>query len=139
MKKLFLGNLPYAMTEAELGRIIGTDLGIKHESLKLVMDRETGKPRGFGFLELASDEAAEAAKKLLEGYPLPAGRGTRPLHVDFAKQEERRGGGGGGGPRSGGGGGDRRGGGGGDRRDGGGRGGREGWREERRRGGRGDY
>jgi len=90
-------------------------------SASLVMDRETGRPRGFGFVEFNNDEQAKAAMAALNGTNVDG----RDLTVNEAKPRE---GGGGGGGRGGfGGGGSRGGGGGGGGRSGGGGGGRGGW------------
>lgn len=119
-KKLYVGNLSYNTTEDELRDAFGQD-GRAVEEVAIVMDRETGRPRGFAFVTMASDKDAQAAISALDGQAV----GGRTLRVNEAM--ERGGGGGGGGGRGpGGGGGGYRGGGdrGGDR--GGGRGGRGG-------------
>ena len=100
MKKLYVGNLPFSATEDEV-REFFSQHGTVH-SVALINDRETGRPRGFGFVEM-DDEAAMAAIQNLDG----ADMGGRPLRVNEA-QERRGGGGGGGGYRGGGGGGPRR-------------------------------
>jgi len=103
-KKLYVGNLPFSATEAELREAFE-----KHgtvESINVITDRETGRPRGFAFIEM-EDAGADAARQALDGQDL----GGRNIRVDEA--HDRRGGGGGGGGRGGGGGG--RGGGGRDR------------------------
>ena len=111
--RLYVGNLAFHATEdvvnahfAPIGEVV---------SVSVMLDRETGRSRGFAFVEMASAELAQKAVSELNGKELQG----RSLRVDIA--EERRGGGGGGGGRGGGGGGGGyRGGGGGDR---GGRGG----------------
>ena len=106
--KLYVGNLPYSTTEADL-----RDLFSSHGSLDDVhipLDRETGQARGFAFVTLSTREAGESAMKELDGTDF----GGRNLRINEA--EERRGGGGGGYRGGGGGGG---GGGGRDRRGGG--------------------
>jgi RNA recognition motif-containing protein len=118
-KKLYVGNLSYNTTEDELREAFGQD-GRAVEEVAIVMDRETGRPRGFAFVTMASDKDAQSAISSLDGQTV----GGRTLRVNEAME---RSGGGGGGGRSGGGGGYR---GGGDR--GGGRGDRGG------RGGGGD-
>lgn len=107
MKKLYVGNLPFSATETEVQDLFGKH-GTVH-SVALINDRETGRPRGFGFVEM-DDDAAEAAISALNGYEM----GGRDLRVNEA--QERRGGGGGGGRGRGGGGGGYGGGGGGGRR-----------------------
>ena len=92
MKKIYVGNLPYSATEDEL-----RDLFAQHgdvTSVSLVNDRETGRPRGFGFVEMA-DEDAESAIQALDG----AQMGGRTLKVNEARPRENGGGGGGGGFR----------------------------------------
>jgi RNA recognition motif-containing protein len=104
-KKLYVGNLPFSTTEEDLKEAFG-----KHgtvESINVITDRETGRPRGFAFIEMDAS-GADAAKEALDGQEL----GGRNIRVDEA--HDRRGGGGGG--RGGGGrGGGGRGGGGRDR------------------------
>ena len=110
MKKLYVGNLPFSATNEDISELFGQH-GTVH-SVALINDRETGRPRGFGFVEM-DDDAAMAAIQALDGHEIDG----RALRVNEA-QDRPRGGGGGGGGRSGGGGGGRSGGGG-----GGGRGG----------------
>ena len=97
MKKLYVGNLPFTATEDEITEMFGAH-GTVH-SVALINDRETGRPRGFGFVEM-DDDAAVAAMQALDGSDM----GGRALRVNEA-QERRRGGGGGGGGYGGGGGG----------------------------------
>ncbi len=116
--KLYVGNLPFKTTENDL-----RDLFAQHgdvASATIVMDRETGRPRGFGFVEFANDEHARAAMAALNGKNYDG----RDLTVNEAKPREGGGGGGGRGGFGGGGGG--RGGFGGGGGGGGGRG-RGGW------------
>ena len=103
-KRLYVGNLSFNATEMDL-RDLFADSGTVAEA-KLVMDRDTGRPRGFGFVEMSTDAEAATAISNLNGREFMG----RPLTVNEA--QERSGGGGGGG-RGGGGGG--RGGGGGGR------------------------
>ncbi len=114
--KIYVGNLSFNTSESQL-----RDLFAAHgtvTSASLVMDRDTGRPRGFGFVEMSNDSEAQAAMAALNGKPLDG----RDLTVNEAKPRE---GGGGGGGRGGfGGGGSRGGGGGGSRGGGGGGGGR---------------
>ena len=94
--KLFVGNLSYQTTENDL-----QDLFSAHGSVtevNLMMDRATGRPRGFGFVTMATPEAAEAAVAALHGKNI----GGRDLTVNVARPREERppgsfGGGGGGG------------------------------------------
>jgi RNA recognition motif-containing protein len=98
-KKLYVGNIPFTTTEAEL-----RELFEKHgtvESVSVIMDRETGRPRGFAFVEMGDAEAADAAIRQLDGRSL----GGRALRVNEATSRPAGGGGGGGGRGFGGGGG----------------------------------
>ncbi len=105
MKKLYVGNLPFQASETELQELF-TNAGITVTTITLVRDRQTGDPRGFGFVEIASDEEAERAIQSLNGQELLG----RRLVVNEARPPRERGFGGG---RGGGGGGYGRGGGGG--------------------------
>lgn len=111
---IYVGNMSYDTTEDDLREAFSAFGTVT--SVSIIMDRETGRPRGFAFVEMASDEEGKAA---IEGLNLQK-IGGRSVTVNEARPREDRGGGGGGGRRGGGGGGGRRGGGGG----GGGRGGR---------------
>jgi RNA recognition motif-containing protein len=103
-KKIYVGNLPFSATEDEVRGLFERHGSVV--SVSLINDRETGRPRGFGFVEM-DENGAEAAISALDGKEF----GGRSLRVNEA--QDRRGGGGGGG----GGGGRRFGGGGGGRRD----------------------
>jgi RNA recognition motif-containing protein len=120
--KLYVGNLSFSTNEQRLREIFEAHGEVA--SATIVMDRETGRPRGFGFVEMNDDEAAKAAIEALNGQNVDG----RDLTVNEAKPREDRGGGGRGG-FGGGGGGRGFGGGGGGRGFGGGGGG----------GGRGGY
>lgn len=100
---LFVAGLPYDLDDAELNEIFEKFGAVK--SAKVVIDRETGKSKGFGFVEMVEDADGRDAIEHLNDISL----GKKPLVV---KQAEDRGSGGGGGFRSGGGGGFRSGGGG---------------------------
>ena len=106
-KKLYVGNLPYSMDEQKLNETFSPFGTV--ESVRIITDRETGRSKGFGFVEMSSDDEASEAIKNLNGAELDG----RNIRVDEAT-ERPRGGGGGGGGRGGFGG----------RRGGGGRGGR---------------
>jgi cold-inducible RNA-binding protein len=100
--KLFVGNLSFEVTENEL-RDLFAQSGTVTE-VTLMLDRATGRSRGFAFVTMATDEAAQAAIGALNGHELKG----RALTVNVARPREERGGGGGGGFRGGrGGGGDR--------------------------------
>ena len=119
--KLYVGNLPYSMRDSDLEQSFGQFGSVT--SAKVMMERDTGRSKGFGFVEMGSDAEALAAVEGMNGAPL----GGRNLVVNEARPMEprppRTGGFGGGGGGYGGGGGGREGGGGGY---GGGGGGREG-------------
>jgi RNA recognition motif-containing protein len=94
--KLYVGNLPFSITEQELEGIF-SQLG-PVESASVITDRDTGRSRGFAFVEMSTREAAEAAISQLNGYQLDG----RALVVNEARPREDRGGyGGGGGGRGG--------------------------------------
>ena len=98
MKKLYVGNLPFSATETEINELFSKHGNV--HSVALINDRETGRPRGFGFVEM-DDEAATAAISALNGQEM----GGRDLKVNEAQDKPRGGGGGGGGGYGGGGGG----------------------------------
>ena len=117
--KLYVGNLSFNTTNQDLNDLFG-EIG-KVESANVVEDRDTGRSRGFGFVEMSSKEEADNAIAQLNGKEVDG----RELKVNEAKPQENRGGGGGGRGGYGGGGGGGRGGygGGGGNRGGGGGGG----------------
>ena len=106
--KLFVGNLPFSATGADLEGLFGQFGAVT--SANVISDKFTGQSRGFGFVEMGSAQDAQAAIEKFNGYELQG----RALTVNEAKPQENRGGGGGG--RSFGGGGGGGGGGGRDRR-----------------------
>ncbi len=103
-KRLYVGNLPYSTSSADLEAMFGA-FG-KVTSAQVIQDRDTGRSKGFGFVEMSSDSEAQAA---INGLNDKENNG-RPLTVNEAKPRENnpRGGGGGGGGYGGGGGGGRR-------------------------------
>ncbi len=107
--KLYVGNLSFDTSAQDLEQIFGESGTV--QSASIIEDRETGRSRGFAFVEMASAEEAKAAISALDGKEV----GGRNLKVNEAKPRESNGGGGGGGGRGGygGGGGGNRGGGGG--------------------------
>lgn len=111
--KLYVGNLSFKTSSEDLQQLFAQAGTV--ESASVVEDRETGRSRGFGFVEMSTNEEAQAAIQQFNGKDLDG----RNLNVNEAKPREDRGGGGGGGRGGFGGGGGNRGGGGG----GGGRGG----------------
>jgi RNA recognition motif-containing protein len=106
MTKIYVGNLPFTATEQDVKELFGQHGTV--ESVALPTDRETGRPRGFGFVEMPQADA-QRAMGALNGFNM----GGRPLRVNEAQDRPRTGGGGGGGGRMGGGGGRPGGGGGG--------------------------
>ncbi len=124
MKRLYVGNLPYQMTDAELNELFAAYGAV--ESAQVIVDRETGRSKGFGFVQMGNPAEADAATQALNGQQFKG----RPLTVNEARPKSEFGGaggggggggyGGGGGGRSGGGGGYGGGGGGGGRSSGGG-------------------
>jgi len=107
-KRLYVGNLSFSSTEADI-RDLFAQAGTVTDA-KLVLDRDTGRPRGFGFVEMSTEAEAQKAINDLNGREFQG----RALRVNEA-QERTGGGGGGGGGRGFGGGGGRGGGGGGGR------------------------
>jgi RNA recognition motif-containing protein len=101
--KLYVGNLNYNATEDELRELFGAHGNVT--SVAIIMDRETGRSKGFGFVEFSSDEEGKAAIAALDGKET----GGRALKVNEARPQGggQRGGGGGGGRDSRGGGGGR--------------------------------
>src|SRR5579862_4226994 len=101
MAKIYVGNLPFSASEADVRALFSQHGTV--ESVSLPTDRETGRPRGFGFVEMSQADAARAIQSL-NGYQM----GGRPLRVNEAQDKPRSGprpGGGGGGYRGGNGGG----------------------------------
>ena len=98
MAKIYVGNLPFTATDEEIRTLFAAHGTV--ESVALPMDRETGRPRGFGFVEMSPADASRAIQNL-NGTDM----GGRSLKVNEAQDKPRSGGGGrsGGGFRSGGG------------------------------------
>jgi len=95
--RLYVGNLPFSADEEQVRELFSRNNRTVME-VKLITDRDTGRPRGFGFIEMASQEDAEGAIRELNGFNM----GGRPLTVNEARERsegggDRRGGGGGGG------------------------------------------
>ena len=94
--KLYVGNLPYSVTEGELKELF-TQCGEVRE-INLIVDNETGRPKGFAFIEMGSPEDADDAIDKFDGYLLK----ERSIKVNKARpkrDDNRRGGNGGGGRR----------------------------------------
>ena len=95
--KLYVGNLDYNTTEQTLGEAFGAD-GRQVTEIAILTDRMTGRPRGFGFVTMATNEDAQAAIAALNGKTVDG----RPLKVNEAQERAPRSGGGyGGGNRGG--------------------------------------
>src|SRR3954471_16157546 len=90
MSKIYVGNLPFSADEAQVRALFEPHGAV--ESVSLINDRETGRPRGFGFVEMSREDAAKAIQAL-NGKDM----GGRPLKVNEAQDKPRGGGGGGGG------------------------------------------
>ena len=86
--KLYVGNLPFTVTEDELREVFARHGEV--QSVNVIMDRDTGRPRGFGFVEMNDSSAADDAMRALDGSDL----GGRSIKVNEA--QDRRGAGGGG-------------------------------------------
>src|SRR3954467_5327291 len=112
-KKLYVGNMSYDVDSSTLEQMFSAHGTV--QSAEVIADRDTGRSKGFGFVEMGSDAEAQAAIAAMNGQE----HGGRALTVNEAKPKEKRSGGGGGGGYGGGGGGAGRGG----RRGGGRRGG----------------
>lgn len=90
MFNIYVGNLPFSTTETELQELFSQHGEV--ERVSLISDRETGRPRGFGFVEMRDDDAGREAIKALDGQEI----GGRQLRVNEAKPRGERDGGGGG-------------------------------------------
>ena len=90
-KKLYVGNLSYNVTSSDLEQLCSPHGAV--QSAEVIQDRDTGRSKGFGFVEMGSDEEAQAAIAALNGQEHEG----RALTVNEAKPREDRGGGGGGG------------------------------------------
>ena len=91
-KKLYVGNLPFSSTEEELRELFGRHGSV--ETVNVITDRETGRSKGFGFVEFGNDSEARAAIQALSGQEY----GGRALTVNEARPKTGGGGGGGGRP-----------------------------------------
>jgi RNA recognition motif-containing protein len=92
--RLYVGNLPFSSDEQQLRELFEQN-GRSVEEVKLITDRETGRPRGFGFVEMGSTEDAESAIRELDGQDF----GGRSIKVNEARERNQGGGGRGGGRR----------------------------------------
>jgi RNA recognition motif-containing protein len=98
-RKLYVGNLAYSVTDSTLEQMFAAFGTV--QSAQVIMDRDTGRSKGFGFVEMGSDQEAQAAITGLNGKDVDG----RSLTVNEARPKEDRGGGGGRGGFGGGGGG----------------------------------
>lgn len=110
-KKLYVGNLPYSVRDSDLEDLFAAHGSV--QSAQVIIERDTGRSKGFGFVEMSNDQEAQEAISALNGRDMEG----RTLTVNEARPKEE---GGGGGRRGGGGGGGGYGGGGGGRSGGGG-------------------
>ena len=94
-KKLYVGNLAYGITDSDLQRLFETHGTV--QSAQVIMDRDTGRSKGFGFVEMGSDQEAQAAIQALSGKEVEG----RALTVNEARPKTEGGRGGGGGGRGG--------------------------------------
>jgi cold-inducible RNA-binding protein len=94
-KKLYVGNLGYGVTDQDLEQLFAAHGTV--ESAQVIMDRDTGRSKGFGFVEMKTDQEAQAAIAALNGQD----NGGRPLTVNEARPKTEGGRGGGGGGRGG--------------------------------------
>ncbi len=101
-KKLYVGNLPFSTAEDQLRALFEAHGAV--ESAQIITDRDTGRSKGFAFVEMATDQAAQAAISALNGQQMDG----RAIVVNEARPREDRGPRGGGGGRGGYGGGGRR-------------------------------
>ena len=92
--RLYVGNLPFSADEEAVRSLFSQD-GREVAEVKLITDRDTGRPRGFGFVEMGNSEHADTAISALNGYSMDG----RALTVNEAKERTSGGGGGGGGGR----------------------------------------
>jgi RNA recognition motif-containing protein len=94
-KRLYVGNLPYSISNSELQQIFEPHGTVT--SAQVIMDRDTGRSKGFGFIEMGTDAEAQKAIQELNGAEVEG----RPLTVNEARPKAEGGGGGGGGGRGG--------------------------------------
>jgi cold-inducible RNA-binding protein len=90
-RRIYVGNLPWSTTSSELQNMFAEHGGVKNA--EVISDRETGRSRGFGFVEMESDEAMNAAINAMNGKDM----GGRALTVNEARERTPRPSGGGGG------------------------------------------
>lgn len=86
--RLYVGNLPYSVSETELRHLFEQAGTV--DSVTMPLDRQTGRPRGFAFVQMADEQEANNAIQMFNGYVMHG----RPLRVNIAMEREMRGGGG---------------------------------------------
>ena len=96
MKNIFVGNLSYGATEESVKSLFETHGAV--DRVNIITDRDSGQPRGFGFVEMPNDAEADRAIAALNGMEM----GGRKLNINEARPKAERGSGGGGGFRRGG-------------------------------------
>ncbi|MCA9332177.1 RNA-binding protein [Candidatus Saccharibacteria bacterium] len=84
MYKLFVGGLPFATTDEELSELFGAHGTVAYA--KIITDRETGRSKGFGFVEFENDDEGKAAEKAMNGTEI----GGRSITVNEARPREER-------------------------------------------------
>jgi RNA recognition motif-containing protein len=87
-RKLYVGNLPYSATEASLREAFSASGTV--DSVSVITDRDTGQSKGFGFVEMSTDQEAQAATQAMNGVSLDG----RQIKVNEAKPKNSGGGGG---------------------------------------------
>ena len=85
-RKVFVGNLPWSVRTDQLAQILG-ELGVKYRSVKVIEERDTGRSRGFAFIECSNEAEAKQAMELIGGYTIEG----RVLVADVAEQQVKRG------------------------------------------------
>jgi len=95
-KKIYVGNLPFTSSQEDLEALFGRHGNV--ESVNVITDRDTGRPRGFAFVEMENPSDADDAIRALDGTDV----GGRDIRVNEAQDKRGGGGGGGGGNRGGG-------------------------------------
>jgi len=84
-KKLYVGNLEFSVTEEDLGKFV-EEKGIKAKSVKVIQDKYSGRSKGFGFIEMDSDDETQKAIEALDGQDLKG----RALRVSKARKPKPR-------------------------------------------------
>ncbi|MGI6604635.1 MAG: RNA-binding protein [Firmicutes bacterium] len=85
MKTIYVGNLPWATTESELASVFAEKTGVEIQASRIITDRETGRSRGFGFVEVNDDDLGKVLEAM-QGVQV----GGRELVVNEARQRQSR-------------------------------------------------